>query len=86
MKVRKKPVVVDAVLYKDELPLELEFADMLYDYRDGDLWIFNRLENCDVRCPKGHWIVRGVKGEFYPCEHDVFVSTYEPVLEDEESL
>jgi hypothetical protein len=26
----------------------------------------------------GDWIIRGVKGEFYPCKHDIFVATYEP--------
>lgn len=24
------------------------------------------------------WIIRGVKGELYPCKHDIFVMTYEP--------
>ena len=27
----------------------------------------------------GDWIVRGVKGEFYPCKPDTFEATYEPV-------
>ena len=27
----------------------------------------------------GDWIIRGVKGEFYSCEPDVFEATYEPV-------
>ena len=26
----------------------------------------------------GDWIIRGVKGEFYPCKPDVFLLTYEP--------
>ena len=26
----------------------------------------------------GDWIIRGVKGEFYPCKHDIFAATYEP--------
>lgn len=26
----------------------------------------------------GEWIVRGVKGELYPCRADIFESTYEP--------
>lgn len=30
----------------------------------------------------GDWIIRGVKGEFYPCKPDIFAATYEPV-EDE---
>lgn len=26
----------------------------------------------------GDWIIRGVKGEFYPCKPDIFAATYEP--------
>ena len=26
----------------------------------------------------GDWIIKGVKGEFYPCKPDVFAATYEP--------
>jgi hypothetical protein len=26
----------------------------------------------------GDWIIRGVKGEFYPCKPDIFAETYEP--------
>jgi len=25
------------------------------------------------------WIIKGVKGEFYPCKPDIFEATYEPV-------
>lgn len=28
----------------------------------------------------GDWIIRGVKGEFYPCKPDIFAATYEPVI------
>lgn len=24
------------------------------------------------------WIIKGVKGEFYPCKPDIFAATYEP--------
>lgn len=27
----------------------------------------------------GDWIIRGVKGELYPCKPDIFVATYDPV-------
>lgn len=27
----------------------------------------------------GDWIIRGVKGEFYPCKPDIFDATYEAV-------
>jgi hypothetical protein len=28
---------------------------------------------------QGDWIIRGVKGELYPCKPDIFEATYEPV-------
>lgn len=27
----------------------------------------------------GDWVICGVAGEFYPCKHDIFEQTYEPV-------
>ncbi len=29
------------------------------------------------RADVGDWIIRGVKGEFYPCKPDIFAATYE---------
>lgn len=26
----------------------------------------------------GDWVIKGVKGEFYPCKDDIFKATYEP--------
>lgn len=28
------------------------------------------------------YIIKGVKGEFYPCKPDIFEETYEMILED----
>lgn len=37
-----------------------------------------------MEAPPGAWIIRGVKGELYPCADDIFRATYdlppEPVL------
>jgi hypothetical protein len=32
-------------------------------------------------CSVGDWIIKGVKGEFYPCRNDIFLETYERVLD-----
>lgn len=34
-----------------------------------------------MKADKGDWIIRGVKGELYPCKPDVFDLTYEEVEE-----
>ena len=39
-------------------------------------WI-DTLEDGHNVCP-GDWIIRGVKGELYPCKPDIFAATYEP--------
>lgn len=31
------------------------------------------------RCNIGDWIIRGVKGELYPCKPEIFDATYDPV-------
>lgn len=36
-----------------------------------------------INASAGDWIIRGVKGEFYPCRSDIFEQTYEQVDEDE---
>ena len=35
-----------------------------------------------MRAKVGDWIIRGVKGEFYPCKPDIFAATYEPVCDE----
>lgn len=37
-----------------------------------------------MRCDVGDWIIRGIKGEIYPCKPDIFAATYEPILEQKQ--
>ncbi|MBU8834161.1 hypothetical protein [Mycolicibacterium goodii] len=41
--------------------------------------VFDELHDTWVNVRTGDWIIRGVKGEFYPCHPDTFAETYEPV-------
>ena len=34
-----------------------------------------------MKANKGDWIIKGVKGEIYPCKPDVFDMTYEELKE-----
>ena len=47
---------------------------------DGEGIYIPTLEGAMFARP-GDWIIRGVKGEFYPCKPAVFAATYEPVAE-----
>lgn len=31
-------------------------------------------------CNFNDWIIRGIKGELYPCKPDIFAATYDPVV------
>lgn len=37
-----------------------------------------------MRADPGDWIIRGVKGEFYPCKSEIFEATYDEVRGDDE--
>lgn len=34
----------------------------------------------------GDWIIKGVKGEIYPCKPDIFHATYDPAPEPEQDI
>ena len=79
-KFRKKPVVIDAVQLLPEndaaiLNFMSEFCCPFEMTGDHEV-VIHTLEG-DMRADKGDWIIRGVKGEFYPCKPDIFAATYE---------
>lgn len=37
------------------------------------------LEGSSYLLSRGDWVIKGIKGEFYPCKNDVFEATYEAV-------
>ena len=81
MKYRKKPVVIDAHQLGDPFDL-MRWREQFngaseWEFRDGYLLI-PTLEGV-MRAEFGDFIIRGVKGEFYPCKPDIFAATYEPV-------
>ena len=78
-KFRKKPIVIEAVQWFPgaEHP-EIKLGHD--EYWDGDGAHIMTLEG-PLHVSPGDWIIKGVKGEFYPCKPDIFASTYEPVGE-----
>ena len=81
MKYRKKPVVINAIQYYPGLGIEMleacfQTAELPFEYVGGAILI-KTLEGT-MRADIGDWIIRGVKGEFYPCKPDIFAATYEP--------
>jgi hypothetical protein len=39
--------------------------------------VMDALHSTWVGVKDGQWVIRGIRGEFYPCDHGVFLETYE---------
>lgn len=78
MKFKKKPVVIEAMQFTGENGLDIAtFCKGIPLDTFGDSIIIPTLEG-NHRADPGDWIIKGVKGEFYPCKPDIFAATYEP--------
>jgi hypothetical protein len=93
MKFRKKPVVIDAFIFGlHENPkwfneavkagvVEYEWCGSSKDLDPCDGLKIKTLEG-EMRTSYGYeYIIKGVKGEIYPCKPDIFEATYEEVEE-----
>lgn len=79
MKFRKKPVVIDAMQFDGTLgSVEALHIESCSQKLGSDTLQIETLEGV-MTANKGDWVIRGVKGEFYPCKADIFEATYEAV-------
>lgn len=87
-KYRKKPVVIEAVQVTDAMrKLGGPFPPWALPHLEQSRT--EKIENSEeihVKTLEGlmhvspnDWLIRGVKGEVYPCKPDIFEATYEPV-------
>lgn len=91
MKFRKKPVVIEAMQFTDESKDQCFAFVTCNKYasfdcnedikKDRPTLIIQTLEG-SMKVEIGDWIIKGVKGEFYPCKPDIFEATYELVAEE----
>ena len=80
MKYKKKPVIIEAVQWTGRNIKEIEHFTR--GYAHYNLW----LDTFEIKTLEGtmianvnDYIIKGVKGEFYPCKPYVFEQTYELV-------
>lgn len=76
---RKRPVVIEA------MKITPDNVDELVEFCEGNLKsnplvgvVIETLEG-KMTVTIGDYIIKGVKGEFYPCKPDIFEMTYELV-------
>ena len=94
MEYRKKPVVIEAFqFYVDNIP------DWFMDAVSNDEVILYNCDHkrytideayCRIHtlegwhwCNGGDYVIKGIKGELYPCKADIFNQTYEEVKTDD---
>lgn len=87
-KYRKKPVVIEAVQWDGDPRTFAEILPWLADTKvnqnlpevtEGRI-VIPTLEG-NMLCEPGDWIIKGIKGELYPCQDEIFKATYEVVNE-----
>jgi hypothetical protein len=91
-KFRKKPIVIEAVQFNNLNKEEIEKfvgKDLHQEIESDTAYVagiappissltIQTLEG-DMKAVPSDWIIKGVKGEFYPCKNDIFEKTYELV-------
>jgi hypothetical protein len=87
-KYRKKSVVIEAIQYTgetirlDDVPSWLINAMLdrvvIPSSDEGAKEFYIETLEGRMTVSVGDWIIRGVKGEIYPCKPDIFAATYDP--------
>lgn len=84
MKVRKKPVVVDAELFTEKKAKDVAtWCNGLLICRGENTEPFIQIMTLEgmMTARLGDYIIKGVAGEFYPCAPGIFDKTYEVISE-----
>ncbi len=80
MRYTTKPFEIQAVKFKDHssLPdIEKEFPAIEFQQDMRGLLVWDYLQLTWVLVNPGDYIIKGMRGEFYPCAPDVFEAKYE---------
>jgi hypothetical protein len=74
---RKKPVVIEAIQWAGDNREEIDkFMGESRRKVPGNVLQIYTLEGI-MDAAVGDYIIKGIKGEFYPCKPDIFELTYE---------
>lgn len=93
MKYRKKPIVIEALQWNGSAHRPMfEFLggnpsdyisaggkNFRIDHSKGEGGLVIKTLEGECFATIGDWIIKGVKGELYPCKPDIFEATYDKV-------
>ncbi len=81
MKFQKRPIEVEAIQWDgrnfEDIRLFVYKPKQFAFWFNGELYI--RTKEGDMKAKKGDWVIKGVQGECYPCDANVFKMTYDKV-------
>ena len=76
-KFRKKPIVIDAWRWMGDAFGFIAPADAPFVIDAATSKLEIRTLEGTMTADVGDWVIRGIKGEYYPCKPDIFAATYE---------
>jgi hypothetical protein len=82
-KFTKRPVEIEAVQIRSGGDIQRAINWIKHHGGDAagtDTYILITTLEGVMEGPLGCWIIRGVKGEFYPCDAEIFAATYDEVV------
>lgn len=87
-KYRKKPIEIEAFKWTGG-PDQTEDPEWIIEkIKDESVWFYQedrgtfmiiRTLEGDMTASPGDYIIKGIKGEIYPCKPDIFEATYEAI-------
>lgn len=91
-KYRKKPVVIEAYQYEGDFVSSGNWTapDWVNEAYNNGILVYKEVGDTppelyvktiegDMKCNYKDYIIKGVKGELYPCKPDIFEETYEVI-------
>jgi hypothetical protein len=80
----KKPIIVEAIQWNGR-----NTEDILKFCKVAEATLFDitikTLEG-NMKAEIGDYIIKGIKGEFYPCKADIFEETYDQVISENDNF
>ncbi|MFB3900392.1 hypothetical protein ACES2D_12790 [Bacillus amyloliquefaciens] len=88
VKYRKKPIEIEAVKFEDTAHSITDISNLaggrtiVYSYQSEYPTLTIQTLEGDMTAQVGDYIIRGIEGELYPCNPDIFEKTYEKVSDN----
>jgi hypothetical protein len=84
-KYTKKPIVIEAVQWTGDNQKEIfDFCSMSYfntTLETGELSLMIQTLEGPMSASVGDYVIKGIKNEFYACKPDVFMLSYDKVID-----